>query len=381
MVVETQHVVEWLSRLVQIPAIGPANAGPRAGVPGEARLANQLTEWFQQYGATVEHEEVFSERPNVYAIWRGTSDRWLAVDVHMDTVGVETMEGDPFDGRVADGRVYGRGAVDTRASLAIILALLENLHLNNGSLTDNLLICASADEETGCHGAPVFANWVRRQGIQIDQLIVSEPTLCLPIHGHKGALGILVEIQGVAAHSSKPHLGQNAISAAAHVINALDAEHQRIIAQPSSTKLGTGTLSVTLIQGGQAQNVIPNYCRINVDRRLTVGEDPAEIYTGIAAVVQKSMTLPVSVQAIHELNAFYQQPNTPWIRQLEAWSGGSADIVPYTSNAYAYNGLAHECVLFGPGSIDQAHGNVEWIAISELEKATRIYERWWGLSK
>src|SRR6188474_2289775 len=113
MVVETQQVVEWLSRLVQIPAVGPANAGPRAGVPGELRLANQLTEWFQQYGATVEHEEVFPGRPNVYAIWRGTSNRWLAVDVHMDTVGVETMEGDPFDGRVADGRVYGRGAVDT----------------------------------------------------------------------------------------------------------------------------------------------------------------------------------------------------------------------------------------------------------------------------
>lgn len=379
--IATQQVVEWLSRLVQIPAVGPANAGPRAGIPGEARLAKQLTEWFQQFGGTVQQEDVFPGRPNVYAMWRGTSDRWLAVDVHMDTVGVETMQGDPFDGRVADGRVYGRGAVDTRASLAIVLALLEMLHQRGQTLADNLLVCASADEETGCYGAPLFAHWVQREGIHIDQLMVAEPTLCIPVHGHKGALGIVIEIEGLSVHSAKPHLGKNAISAAARVITALDGEHQHIMAQPAATKLGTGTLSVTMIQGGQAQNVIPNTCRINVDRRLTVGEDPALIREGIAAIARQATALPTTVQTLHELSAFYQQPDTGWLTQLAAWSGSAPDVVPFATNACAYNGLAQECVIFGPGSIDQAHRDVEWVAISELEKATHIYERWWGIDE
>lgn len=378
--VGTQNIVEWLSRLVQIPAVGPANAGPRAGIPGEARLANHLSGWFQQYGATVEQEEVFPGRPNVYAMWRGTSDRWISVDVHMDTVGVETMEGNPFDGRVADGRVYGRGAVDTRASLAIVLALLEHLNTTKRTLKDNLLICASADEETGCNGAPVFANWVNRQGIHIDQLLVAEPTLCIPIHGHKGSVGLVIEIEGISAHSAKPHLGKNAISAAARVITALDGEHQRITAQSALTKLGAGSLSITMIQGGQAHNIIPNYCRINVDRRLTVGEEPAVIREGITTLAQKSAALPISVQTLHALSAFYQSPDTPWIKELATWSGKPPDIVPFATNACAYNGLAQECVIFGPGSIDQAHRDVEWVAISELEKAAQIYERWWGLS-
>jgi len=379
-VVATQNIVEWLSRLVQIPAVGPANAGPRSGPAGEGRLAHQLTEWFQQYGATVVQEEVFPDRPNVYAIWRGTSDRWLAVDVHMDTVGVETMEGDPFDGRVENGRVYGRGSVDTRATLAIALAILEQLHATGQKLTDNLLICASADEETGCYGAPVFANWVRQQGLQIDQMIVAEPTLCVPIHGHKGALGLIFEIEGVAAHSSKPELGKNAISAAARVITALDAEQGRILAQPATSKLGAGALSVTMIQGGQAQNIIPNTCRLNVDRRVTVGEDPLVLRDQLTALAQTAAGLPLTVKTLHALGAFYQQPDTPWLGQFAAWTGAAPDVVPFTTNGSAYNNLARECLIFGPGSIDQAHRDVEWVAISELEKAARIYEQWWELA-
>lgn len=379
--VETQKITEWLSRLVQIPAVGPANAGPRAGVAGEARLANQLSTWFQDFGATVEQEDVFPGRPNVYALWRGSTDRWIAVDVHMDTVGVETMEGDPFDGRVADGRVYGRGSVDTRASLAIVLALIEHMRANNMSLRDNLLICASADEETGCNGAPVFVNWVRRQGFQIDQLMVAEPTLCVPIHGHRGSLGVILEIEGISAHSAKPHLGKNAISAAARIIMALDAEQQHISTQPATTKLGTGSLSVTMIQGGQAQNIIPNYCRINVDRRLTAGESPSDAHDRIRSLAEKAAALPLQIKTLHGLEAFYQQPDTPWLGQLAEWTGHLPDVVPFATNACAYNGFARECVIFGPGSIDQAHRDVEWVEISELENAARIYERWWGLAE
>ncbi len=377
--IETQRIIDWLTRLVQIPSVGPVNAGVRSGASSEARLAQQVAAWFRSLGAAVEAEDVYPGRPNVYGIWSGAGERWLAVDVHLDTVGVETMEGDPFDGRVADGRVYGRGAVDTKASLAIVLTLLEAVRAQGKTLPFNLLVCATADEETGAHGAAVFRDWVRRQGLQLDQLIVAEPTLCGAVHGHKGSVGLVLEISGTAAHSARPELGQNAITAAVPVISALLAEHQRLIETPPTSSLGPGTLSVTMIRGGQAHNIIPDQCFINVDRRLTAGEDPAVEGERIFKLARTHSPLPVSAQWLHQLHPFYQSPDSPLVEQISAWSGRAPTVAPYASNAWAYGGLANEVVLFGPGSIDQAHRDVEWVAISELEKAAQFYQQWWGV--
>src|ERR1700722_5008185 len=104
--VETQRIVEWLQRLVHIPSVGPRNAGPRSGAIDEGRIAAQVAIWFETPGGEVEREDVYPGRPNTYGIWRGQCDRWIAVDVHIDTVGIGTMIGDQFDA----GRVYGRGS-------------------------------------------------------------------------------------------------------------------------------------------------------------------------------------------------------------------------------------------------------------------------------
>ena len=96
---------QWLARLVQIPSVTPLHAGPRAGQAGEGRIAAQLAQWFGELGAEVILEDAHPNRPNVYAIWRNpASDRWIALDCHTDTVGVEQMPGDPFSGEIRDGR-------------------------------------------------------------------------------------------------------------------------------------------------------------------------------------------------------------------------------------------------------------------------------------
>ena len=82
---------------------------------------------------------------------------------------------------------------------------------------------------------------------------------------------------------------------------------------------------------------------------------------------------------LFEKPAFLQQPDTPWISQLAEWSGRKPDIAPFGTNAWNYEGLARECVVLGPGSIDQAHGEEEWVEISELEMLADIYSRWWGI--
>ena len=377
--IEQARLIDWLSRLVRIPSVTPAHAAGRTEIAGEGRFAAQLAAWFEQFGGTVVTEDVFPDRPNVYAIWRGQADRWIAVDIHMDTVGVEQMTGDPFDGRVENHRVYGRGAVDTKASLAVVLAMLETVHEAYIKLPANLMVVTTSAEEDGAAGAPVFANWVRRQPFTLDQLVVAEPTLCGPVYGHKGALNLEFRVEGRAAHSAQPEQGKNAVAAAAHLIVALEAEHDRLMAAPPETELGTGTLTVSLVQGGRALNIVPDQCIIGVNRRVVPGEARSTLLDGLTQLAQSQCPLPVAMSEIHFLDPFYQTPDVALVRQFAEWSGREPAVVPYATNAWAYNGLARETVILGPGSIDQAHGSEEWVEISELEKLGQLYMRWWDL--
>lgn len=377
--IDTNRIVEWLQQIVQIPTVSPAQAGDRTDISGEARLATKIAGWFEAFGAEVQAEEVLPNRPNVYGIWRGQSDRWLAVDIHMDTVGVAQMRDDPFDGRVENGRVYGRGAVDTKASLGVMLALLEALHKSGQTLRANLLIVATIDEETGQAGARAFAEWVHRQNISLSQLIVAEPTLCGPVYGHKGVMNGEMVVDGVSAHTAKPELGKNAIAAAAHLIVALEAENEGMIATPAQTELGTGRLTVSLINGGNGLNIVPDSCRLSFNQRILPGETKEILTDRLQKLIDQHCPQPVTMNVFQYLAPFYQSPDTPFVRQLSEWSGQQPAVVPYATNACAYPGLADETVILGPGSIDQAHGRVEWVAISELEKLAGMYTRWWGI--
>ncbi len=371
----TTGLSSWLSRLIQIPSVSPTQAGPRAGTPGEGAIAQQLATWLRELGAEVAIEEVLPHRPNIYATILGRSDRWQAVEVHTDTVGVEGMHDNPFSGTVDNGRVYGRGAVDDKASLAILLALLEEMQADGVRPAANLLLAATMDEEVGTAGAPAGAAWLRRQGITIDQMIVAEPTLCRPIHGHKGVVRLAFTVQGQATHSSQPQLGQNAIVGATAIIQTLQQEHERLQQLPP-TPLGNPTLTVTLIDGGTGINVVPDRCTVSIDRRVVDGENAEGIGTALQSLVEAASPLPVRTTPLTLINAFYQPPDTPLVNKLVAWSGNLAQVAPYGTNAWAYREVVRECVVFGPGSIDQAHGAEEWVTIAELERAAAIYRQW-----
>ncbi len=379
MTIPTDHLAKWVGRLVQIPSVSPDHAGPRAGVTGEAKLAAQVAEWFAQLGGQVYQETPLPNRPNVYGIWRGTSDRWIAVDVHLDTVGVEQMTGDPFSGRIADGRVYGRGAVDTKASLGVVLTLLKHVQQSGQSLEPNLIVATTIDEESTAKGAPAFAKWVREQKIKLDQLLVAEPTMCTPVYGHKGVYRVRFQIQGKTAHTAQPEQGQNAIVAAAHLIRALEAEHERLQRIPAETPLGPAALTVSMIQGGIGLNIVPDLCTVSVDRRTLPTEAPSEEGQRLLEIARKASPLTVTMEQIKDVRGFWQTPDSPWIKQLADWSGMTPTVATYGTNAWAYNGLAREAVVMGPGSIDQAHGAVEWVAVDQLVKIAEIYRTWWGV--
>lgn len=375
----TTHAVDWLSRLVQIPSVTPVQAGGDSAIAGEAHIAQAVADWFWQLGGEVHIEEVLPGRPNVYGLWRGRSDTWVAVDVHMDTVGVAQMAADPFSGEVRDSRVWGRGAVDTKATLGVILALLQTAQAAHRLPVPSLVIGATVDEEFGATGAPAFADWLRRRPFQVAQLIVAEPTCCAPVYGHRGLARFELTFRGIPAHTSQPDLGRNAIVAAARTVLAYAEEHRRLQTRPPAT-VGRPSLTTSIIHGGTGINVVPDQCVIAIDRRIVDGEEPAAVIDDLYAMAQNAGGLPVELRRLREIHAFLQKPDSGFVRQLAAWSGQTPQVAPYGTNAWAYRDLPAEVVVFGPGSIDQAHGAEEWVEIAQLERLTQVYAQWWGLA-
>ncbi len=378
--ISTLDLANRVGELVRIPSVNPLQSGPKGGQGAETALAERIAEWSQDLGAEVLLDEVLPGRPNVYARFQGQTDRVVVIDTHLDTVSVEHMTRDPFDGVVEGDRLYGRGSVDTKASFAIVLSVLEELLADSKRPVPTVYVIGTISEEAGgLLGASRFNSWAQSQDLGIDQLIVAEPTMCAPVHGHKGIFVLRATVHGHAAHSSKPELGANAISGAGRIIVALDHEHERLIGQRASTVVGNGSLSITMIQGGLAANIIPDHCTVQASRRVAPGEDTAELITSMSKIMVDAadpLRIEVDLEGGAAFSAFYQDPDSPLVRQIADLAGTAPEAATYGSNACSYPNLANEVILFGPGSIDQAHQAVEWIDVAEIGRAADVYRTW-----
>ncbi|MFI5491525.1 M20 family metallopeptidase [Actinoplanes sp. NPDC051859] len=382
-------LVDAVAELVRIPSVNPLHSGPRAerhGPIGEGALAHRLAERFTDCGAAdVVLDEVAPGRPNVYGRFRGRTERLVVVDVHTDTVTVEHMTDPPFDGRVEDGHLYGRGALDSKATLGVLLHLLAAWSRAGLRPEPDLLLVGSVAEEAGgLLGATRFRPWVEQQGLRIDHLVVAEPTEFRPVHGLKGLVLAEVTAHGTAAHSARPDLGVNAIEAIAPVVAAFTAEHRRLQSLPPATELGTGTVSVTQISGGTGGNVIPDRCTMAVGRRIVPGEDPADVLDQLAAIARAACPVPCEITSLIPpapdgkpgSPAFYQRSDAGLVQFLARTAGTTPTVAPFGANALRYSGLARETVIFGPGSITQAHQATERVAVADLARLADILGAW-----
>ena len=375
-------ITERVGELVRIPSVNPLHAGPVSGDGAERELSDWLANHTEALGADVVVDAVEGDRCNVYARFEGSSDRAVTIDVHLDTVGVEHMTDDPFDGRVADGRVYGRGSVDTKATFAVVLQVLEELKAAGQRPVPTVNLVGTVSEEGGgLLGAARYRDWLLERGQRIEQIVVAEPTMCAPVHGHKGGIGLDVTVHGHAAHSSKPHLGANALSGAARVVVAIDEEQDRLAALEATTPVGKGTVSVTELSGGLARNIIPDECALYVGRRTAPGEDIAQVRAALCELIETSAApLSTTIESLYGDGSpgFYQDPSCPLVAVLAKLADTSPTTAEYGSNALKYGEVAEQLVVFGPGSIDQAHQAVEWVDISQLNRAVDIYRSWFS---
>jgi acetylornithine deacetylase/succinyl-diaminopimelate desuccinylase family protein len=342
------QIARLLQDLVRIPSVNP-HGNPGTSKTGEAGMVEYLADYFRKLALDVEIHEVEPGRANLIGKFtsRG-SKRSVAFAPHTDTVSVAGMTIDPFGGEIRAGKLYGRGATDTKGSLAAFLAALTNAmrqkEFREGDL--DVYFCALMGEESGNDGARALA----ARGFKPDFLIAGEPTGCRVVNAHKGSLWFKLITRGKSIHASMPDGGENAIAKMAEVIRALPRG-----------------CTVTVIRGGSQTNIVPDHCEIEIDRRTMPGEDHAQILAECAKLGE--------VQAARDCPPLFTEPGNEFVRRLTAASEAELASAPWFCDAAIFAAQGVPAVAFGPGSTAQAHTADEWVELNELFRAARIAEK------
>ncbi|WP_430911781.1 acetylornithine deacetylase [Methylobacterium sp. sgz302541] len=321
------------------------------------------------------------DKQAVFATIGPMVDGGVVLSGHTDVVPVtgQSWTTDPFKLRIADGRAYGRGAVDMKGFDALCLALVPTAL--QADLTRPIHILLSYDEETTCLGV---ADTIARFGADLPRpgaVIVGEPTDLEVADAHKSVVTYLTTVHGHEAHSAKPMLGANAVMAAADLVSELNRIADMMIARgdpsgrfdPPNTTVHVGT-----IDGGTARNILPKLCAFHWEFRGLPGLDLAEIPALFAekaeAVARERLNRygPYGrIETIEEVAVpgLAPEPGSEAERLALRATGRNRTIsVPYGTEAGRFQAAGISTVVCGPGSIDQAHQPDEYITLDALER-------------
>jgi acetylornithine deacetylase len=351
---------ELISELVAIDSVNPDLI---AGAAGEGEIARYVAAWLERAGLEVELEEVASGRFNAVGIARGRGGgRSLMLNAHMDTVGVGGMER-PHDPYVEDGRLYGRGAYDMKASLAA--SMLAGAEAVRRGFRGDVLVTAVCDEEVASIGT---ARVAERYGA--DAAIVTEPTEERLALAHKGFVGWEIEVAGRAAHGSRPDLGIDAIARMGHVLIRLEELDRGLRAQPTHSLLGSGSLHGSVIEGGQEFSSYPERCLLKGERRTVPGETHAQVEGELRALLGN---LDGETRVVVAREPF-QADTEAAIVELVVRHAGDPEIVgvPFWADSALLAGAGIPTVLFGPKG-EGAHAVVEWVDLASVERCGEVY--------
>jgi acetylornithine deacetylase ArgE len=298
---------------------------------------------------------------------------------HMDTVPVANMSIDPFDPAMRDGRVYGRGACDAKGPIAAMLAALIN-HAAERGRPAALMFAATVNEEFSFTGA-----WklIEREW-PVSASVVGEPTNLSSIVAHKGVARWRVRVGGMSAHGATPEMGRSAIYDGARVALALEDYASELAKRAPHPLLGRPTINLGRVWGGQAVNIVPDACELEVERRLLPGEDGIEEVRACAAWVRERVRDDVEVgfDDPYLVDPALDTPrDSEVVRALDAAHKSLfGEPVEVRGAHYGTDGskLARagiETVVCGPGDIAQAHTKDEFIEIEQVEMAVRLYQK------
>ncbi len=361
-----------LAELVRIPSVNPMGRAVSGGEYGESALAEHVAAFLHRHRIDVRVTEVSPGRPNVTGYIDAGAERTLMLQAHLDTVHVGGMTVAPFGAEIRDGCLYGRGACDTKGSLAAFLQAAVEAVQAPKNLRYNVILLATADEEYQFTGA----RHAVRSGLKADMGIAGEPTSLQIIRAHKGVVRWHLHTRGTAAHAAYPARGDNAIYRMGHILTRLESYARGLTAGVAHPLLGTPSLSVGVIAGGEAVNIVPDACSIEIDRRTMPHEDAdgvmADVQECLAGIEGWELAPPHLVASGMDIPA-----DAPVVRELsQAISGVTGTVAIegayYATDAGTFNAGGIPTVVFGPGDIALAHTVAEHIPLAELRQATDI---------
>jgi acetylornithine deacetylase len=299
----------------------------------------------------------------------------LLIVGHTDTVPFDPAWTDALRLNERDGKLYGRGACDTKGFIAAALAAVENIDL--GVLRRPLALCFTADEEVGCLGAKRLAD---ARAFKARYSIVGEPTSLQPMRAGKGYCLAEIILRGREGHSAYPALGASAILHAARLISRIETISEELKAETSAAfEPPFTTLNVGLIQGGTAKNIIAGECRFTLEWRPLPGQAAAHLLNLVERAIEDERSRDADFDCSLEVIRLDEGMETPadsaLVRFLEEETGREAGTIAFGTEAPQMAELGAEAVVFGPGNIRVAHRTNEFVPTEELRECVRVISR------
>jgi len=370
----------FLQDLVRIPSLSSQ----------EGALAQRLAEEMRRVGIP---DVAIDDMGNVIGCFGEGPGPLLAFNGHMDTVDVgdpTSWSRDPFSGEIQDGILFGRGSVDMKGALAAMVYGAKSI-LDEGIELGGRACIVGVVQEEPSEGLAMSVV-VEEGGLRPDFVVLGEPTNLEVSRGQRGRIEMEVTLRGRSCHASAPERGENALHAAARVIFGIELLIPRLLTDPV---LGPGTVAVTSLETlGCSRNAIPDYCRMIVDRRLTLGETEARAMNEIRQIISREEVRGDVSVSQYETASYtgyackYRESYPAWllqedhplvragIRASERAIGRRPRLITWafsTDGVYTLGRAGIPTIGFGPGEERYAHTSDEQVRLADVAKAARVY--------
>lgn len=368
------EIISILTSLVRIPSENP---------PG---LEKECTEYIVQqlghWGIDVEVIcEPFEQRPQAVAIYGTGQNPILILNGHVDVVPAGDRDAwtvDPYAGIVKEGKLFGRGAADMKGGLTAAMLTLKTLKETNFRLKGTLMVQFAVGEETAEPGT----RRLLEKGFTGNWAIVLEPTGLQVATSVKGLAWYKINVRGQPCHASRPWLGRNAIIKACEIIHAIHS-YNRLLSARRHPLLDRAHATVTMINGGDKENVIPGTCDFVVDRRILPNERIGNVDDEICKILQTTVKLEEGFSASWQRYRYYQPAEIPVeSRVAEVVRKYSKEIAGVPEKAFGMlaatdarnfiNDAGVPAITWGPGNLEQAHTYDEYIELRQIQVAVKI---------
>ncbi|MBP0596507.1 acetylornithine deacetylase [Herbaspirillum sp. LeCh32-8] len=354
-------------------------------------LIEWVRDYLERYGAVTRLTyDAERRKANLFATIGGAAGNGKFGTVfsgHTDVVPVkgQNWDSDPFVARIADGKLFGRGACDMKGFIAVTLSRLPFIDQNR--LHTPLHFSFSYDEEVGCLGVRELLADLKKNEIRPTGVIIGEPTSMQAVIAHKGKRSYRCSVHGHAAHSSCPHLGINSIDFAAMMqlkIRDIARRVRENEANDYDFDVPYSSIVTTLSNGGSAPNIIPDKAEFVFEHRFLPGIDPREVFEEVKAYAEREVMPQMTADGAQgriefETLTAYPGMNTPSddpivTSALRILGSERARKVGFGTEGGLFFEAGMPAVICGPGDIVQAHKPNEFVTLEQLARCESFFD-------